>query len=127
MSTLSELIDDYLAAYCEPDRARRAELVRRVWATQAKLVDPPLTAQGHAEIAAQADALLGQFPDHRFRRSSGIDAHHGQVRYSWQLLDTEGKVKLEGTDFAQFDDRGCLAQVTGFFGPLPQHEGAPRS
>ena len=71
---------------------------------------------------AQADALLAQFPQHRFRRSSGIDSHHGFARYAWQLLDRAGTVVLEGQDFAQLDSAGRLAQVAGFFGALPPHE-----
>ncbi len=121
---ISSLIDNYLAAYCEPDRERRSRLVRRVFAEDARLIDPPLTAQGHAQIEAQTETLLTQFPEHRFRRSSGIDTHNGHARYSWQLVDAEGQVRLEGQDVAQIDNRGLLNQVVGFFGPLPVLEAA---
>lgn len=116
------LIDSYLAAYGESDKTTRSEVVRGIWAEDGQLVDPPLTAQGHTQIIDQADALLSQFPGHRFMRSSGIDTHHGWSRYGWQLLDTAGQVALEGCDFAQVDDNGKLTQVVGFFGPLPMHE-----
>ena len=39
-------VDDRLAAYGEPDPARRAELVAVAWAEDGQLVDPPLTAPG---------------------------------------------------------------------------------
>jgi hypothetical protein len=119
IETVSSLIDNYLAAYCEPDRVRRSSLVRRVFADDARLIDPPLTAQGHTQIEAQAETLLTQFVGHRFRRSSGIDVHNGHARYSWQLVDADGKVRLEGQDMAQIDDHGLLSKVVGFFGPLP--------
>jgi hypothetical protein len=122
MHELTRLIDDHLAAYADPDPARRADAVRRLWASDAQLIDPPLAARGHAQIVAQAEQLLAQFPGHRFRRSSGIDAHHGLARYGWQLLDPAGQVVLEGCDFAQLDGSGRLTQVAGFFGPLPAHE-----
>jgi hypothetical protein len=124
MTDTAASIDRYLAAYCDPDKARRAEAVKQIWTQDAQLVDPPLTAQGHERIVNQSDALLSQFPGHRFRRSSGVDTHHGRARYAWQLLDPQGRVVLEGIDFAQWDDSGRLAQVSGFFGPLPPHEGA---
>lgn len=124
VNDLCRLIDDYLDAYGEPDKARRSDAVRRVWAEDAQLVDPPLAARGHAQIVAQADQLLAQFPGHRFRRSSGVDAHHGRARYAWQLLSPAGQVVLEGCDFAQVDEAGRLAQVAGFFGPLPARESA---
>lgn len=122
IKTVTSLIDDYLAAYCEPDRVRRSTLVRRVFADGARLIDPPLTAQGHVQIEAQAETLLAQFVGHRFRRSSGIDVHNGHARYSWQLVDAEGRVRLEGQDVAQVDNHGLLSKVVGFFGPLPPLE-----
>jgi len=116
------LIDSYLTAYGESDKTTRSEVVRRIWAEDGQLVDPPLTAQGHTQIINQTDALLSQFPGHRFMRSSGIDTHHGWSRYGWQLLDIAGQVALEGCDFAQVDDNGKLTRFVEFFGPLPMHE-----
>lgn len=121
-NSIPALIDTHLAAYCEPDRARRRALVQKIWAKGAHLIDPPLTARGHAEIVDQADAVLERFPLHRFRRSSGIDVHNGYALYSWQLVDPHGQVGLEGVDVARVDESGRLAQVIGFFGPRPSHE-----
>ena len=92
MNEIATSIDSYLAAYCEPDKASRAEVVRRVWVQDGRLIDPPLAAQGHEQIIGQADQLLSQFPGHRFRRSSGVDTHHGWSRYGWQLCDATGQV-----------------------------------
>lgn len=124
MNDIHRLIDDHLAAYADPDRERRSAAVQRLWAEDAQLIDPPLAARGHAQIIDQAEQLLAQFPGHRFRRSSGIDLHHGVARYGWQLLAPDGPVVLEGIDFAQLDDHGRLARVSGFFGPLPALEAA---
>jgi hypothetical protein len=118
MSDTTTLIDQYLAAYGEPDMARRAEIVQRIWARGAQLIDPPLVATGHEQIVAQSDALLTQFPGHRFQRASVVDSHHGYARYAWQLLDPQGRVALEGMDVAEFDADERLARVVGFFGPL---------
>jgi hypothetical protein len=122
MSDIQRLIDDHLAAYADPDRARRSAAVQRLWSEDAQLIDPPLAARGHAQIVDQAEQLLAHFPNHRFRRSSGIDLHHGAARYGWQLLAPDGRVVLEGLDVAQFDAQGRLERITGFFGPLPALE-----
>ncbi len=121
---LTTLVDAHLAAYADPDAHRRAAVVQRVWADDGHLVDPPLAARGHAGIVAQAGLLLTQFPGHRFRRSTGIDQHHGVARYGWQLCSPEGGVVLEGLDIAELDASGRLRRVTGFFGPLPPLEAA---
>jgi hypothetical protein len=118
MSELNALIDTHLAAHAHPDSTHRAGVVQRIWAEDAQLIDPPLAATGHAQIVQQADQLLAQFPGHSFKRSSGIDNHHGMARYAWQLIGPTGAVALEGIDIAQVNSEGRLAQVAGFFGPL---------
>jgi hypothetical protein len=122
MRDLAVLIDAHLLAYADSDSSRRAAVVQRVWAVDGQLIDPPLSATGHAAICQQADLLLKQFPGHRFVRSSGIDEHHGQARYAWQLCSADGGVRLEGVDFVQVDAQGQLSKITGFFGPLPDLE-----
>lgn len=117
--TTTELVDGYLSAYGEPDPARRAALIESVWAFDGRLVDPPATGEGHDGIAALADSLAGQFPGHRFRRSSGIDEHHGFARYAWELVDPAGDVALTGIDVMQIGSDGLVMQVVGFFGALP--------
>jgi hypothetical protein len=67
-------------------------------------------------------AVLGHYPDHRFRRTTGIDAHHNVARYGWELVDSAGTVALDGTDVAEFDDGGAISRVLGFLGELPPRE-----
>jgi len=111
-------VDTHLSAYCDPDPLRRAERVASVWAADGELLDPPLDGRGHDEIAALADAVLANYPGHRFVRTTAIDEHHGWARYGWSLVDPDGTVVLTGTDVAHLDDEGRLARVVGFFGEL---------
>jgi len=121
---LGELIDRYLAAWNEPDPARRAALIEQVWAADGRLIDPPLAAEGHAGIGDMAAALQTQFPGHRFRRASGIDAHHDQLPFAWQLVGPDGAVALAGLDVGELADDGRLRRIVGFFGELPARDRA---
>ena len=121
---LGELIDRYLAAWNEPDPARRAALIEQVWAADGRLIDPPLAAEGHAGIGDMAAALQAQFPGHQFRRASGIDAHHDQLRFAWQLVGPDGAVALAGLDVGELAADGRLRRIAGFFGELPARERA---
>ena len=47
-------VDRHLAAYCDPDAARRLETLREIWHPEGRLVDPPLEARGHQGIADRA-------------------------------------------------------------------------
>lgn len=115
---LTITVDAYLAAWSEPDTDRRAQLIANVWAHDGRLVDPPLTGEGHGGISAMAEALQQLYPGHRFRRVSDVDAHHDSLRFAWELIGPDGAVALEGLDVGQVADDGRLVRITGFFGPL---------
>jgi|SRR6476659_8579978 len=108
-------VDTWLAAYCEPDTDRRTELIRQVWAPDGELVDPPLTGAGHDTLVALAGAVLAAYPDHRFRRTTPIDAHHGYARYGWTLVGPDGTTAVAGLDVAELAPDGRLRKVVGFF------------
>jgi hypothetical protein len=118
MTVLTDTVDTHIAAYCDPDAARRAVAFASVWATDGELLDPPLEGRGLDEITALTDIVLAHYPGHRFERTTAVDEHHGWARYGWALLDPEGAVVLTGTDVAQVDGSGRLARVVGFFGEL---------
>lgn len=122
MSDLVKTIDTYLAAWNEPDSARRASLIGEVWAPDGQLVDPPVAGEGHDGISQVAAAVHEQFPGHRFRRSSGVDAHHDVCRFTWELVAPDGTVTLSGLDVALLGGDGRLARVSGFFGAVPGPE-----
>jgi hypothetical protein len=118
-SSITAVVDAYLAAHTEPDPARRGELIRRAWADGGHIVDPPFTAAGHDQIAAMADAIQQQFAGHRFQRTSGIDEHHDRLRFAWELVGPDGAVAVAGTDVGELAADGRLQRITGFFGDLP--------
>ena len=119
LAACERLVDAHLAAYCEPDAARRLALIRETWSVEGRLVDPPLEARGHAGIADQAATLLSQFPGHRFERTSALDLHHQFLRYGWRLCSPAGETVLAGVDFMDLDVDGRIARVVGFFGAEP--------
>jgi hypothetical protein len=119
MPDLTTTVDAYLAAWNERDAERRSQLVAEAWASDGQLIDPPLAAEGHAGISDMAAALQQQFEGHRFRRASGVDAHHGHLRFAWELVSPGGDVALTGLDVGELSEDGRLRRITGFFGELP--------
>lgn len=118
-TAVAAAVDAYLSAYGEPDRARRDALIRRAWAEDGRLIDPPLVGEGHRGISLMAEAVQAQFAGHGFRRVSGIDVHHGHLRFAWELVGPDGQVALAGMDAGELAGDGRLRRVTGFFGELP--------
>ena len=120
--SLEATIDTHLQAYFEPDAERRMRLIDSVWASDGHLFDPPLDAQGHAAINEMFATVQEMFSGHSFRRTTGIDAHHGIGRYGWELVDPTGTVALAGMDVAVVRQDGKLTRIAGFFGDLPARE-----
>jgi len=117
-TTLDVMVDTHLRAYCEPDPARRAELLASVWSPSGTLIDPPFDGDGIDAIAAMVDVVLTHYAGHTFRRTTAIDAHHTFGRYGWELVGPDGAVAVAGTDIVEIDDDGRLTRIVGFFGPL---------
>ncbi len=114
MPDVTTNVDAYLSAYGEPDRDRRAALIAQGWTDDVRLIDPPLTGEGHDGISDMAEAVQQQFPGHRFRRSSGVDVHHGHLRFAWELVGPDGTAALSGLDVGELADDGRLRRVVGW-------------
>lgn len=119
LAAIETLVDRHLAAYGDPDVARRAGAIREIWSAEGRLVDPPFESRGHQGISDQAATLLSQFPGHRFERTTAVDAHHQTLRYGWRLVSPAGAPVVEGIDVADLDVDGRLCRVVGFFGAQP--------
>jgi hypothetical protein len=63
--------------------------------------------------------VQAKFPGHRFRRLSGVDTHHDQLRFAWDLVTPEGAVVVAGIDVGALGPDGRLRRITGFFGEVP--------
>lgn len=120
MATVNETIASYIAAWNETDPARRRDIVACTWAEDGLYLDSHRDAAGHAALDAMIGAAQAQFPGYRLRLSSGIEAHHGRVRFSWSAGGTEqAPLFLAGTDFAELAPDGRLRAVTGFIDAMP--------
>jgi SnoaL-like domain len=116
-------IDAYFAMLNEPDAGRRAALAEAAWADDCAYFDPLLEAHGRDELVEMAGGVHTQFPGQRFVRTSGIDTHHGLVRFGWELTDGEAATVV-GIDVGIIAPDGRLNRIAGFFGPLPEHDAA---
>jgi hypothetical protein len=112
------LVGAYLAAWNETGAEARRALIARAWAEDGRYLDPMLSAEGHAGIAAMVEAVQAKLPGHRFRLAGPVDAHHDRLRFAWELAPEggAGPPAVRGVDFAVLAPDGRrLASVTGFF------------
>ncbi|HLJ61532.1 MAG TPA: nuclear transport factor 2 family protein [bacterium] len=124
MSNATTTVDTYLAMWNETDPTRRAAHIRHSWAGDGRYVDPQLEAEGHTAIGDMVATVQARFPGHRFRRTSGVDTHHDQLRFAWELAAPDGSVVVAGIDVGRLAPDGRLQRITGFFGELPEKASA---
>ena len=115
-TTITNVVDAYIAMWNEADPARRRELAGYVFTEDAGYGDPGMSGEGPDGIDAMVAAAPQQFPGHRFELTQGPDAHHDRVRFAWRLVGGSGPVAA-GVDFALVADDGRLRAVTGFLEP----------
>ena len=120
MSTVTNTVDTYLAMWNETDVPRRQSCIAQAWTGDGHYVDPALEASGHEALSGMVDGVQSRFPAHRFRRVSGIDVHHDQLRFGWELVAPDGAVVVAGIDVGELAPDGRLRRITGFFGELPK-------
>ena len=118
MAAHPESFDHMLAAWNEPDAARVRGHLERALAPDVHFVDPSIVTRGLDEFEANVHAVHERLPGAEYRRTSGVDGHHGLYRYAWEIR-RDGELVLPGFDVTEVDDEGRVLRVLGFFGPLP--------
>lgn len=114
-TALEGAIEAYFEAWNETDDATRAAHVATAFTVGARYVDPLSDATGHDAIAAAMGDTHQQYPGITVERTSGIDAHHDVIRFTWSITASDGSLLVEGIDVARTEG-GQLADVRGFFG-----------
>jgi hypothetical protein len=120
MTSINETVASYIAAWNETDTSRRRAIIERTWSDDGTYLDSHRDGAGHAAIDQMIAAVQQRFPGYRFRLSSGIEAHHDRVRFSWSAGGTEtAPLFFGGTDFAVLAEDGRFRAVTGFTDAAP--------
>ena len=123
--SLQEVVLAYIEAWSTPEAAVRRELLDISLAEDATYTDPAYEVRGREELvdligrSLSGEAYNGAGAGARIPISSGVDQHHGMIRFSWVLVDPQEWPILEGMDFVELGADGRLQRITGFFGAFP--------
>jgi SnoaL-like domain len=113
-------LDDYFAAWNEPQTAQRRTLLQRSLTADVELVHP-IWGRSHGIDArvAHIDNYQSALPDTTVVLASGLDSHNDLVRYGWDIVDQDGHRVMEGIDVVELADDGRLKRILLFHGQLP--------
>ena len=119
MSNVREVVASYALAWNQPDAASRRRALEHAWADEGIYSDPTALVAGREALVAHIGDFQAQMPGARILLTSGIDEHHGAIRFTWALRAGDGSVVTDGIDFGELGSDGRLRRITGFFGPPP--------
>ncbi len=121
MSNITEVIDNYIAAWNERDARKRKELIARTWTEDGSYFDPSRGGTGYEQLNAMIQTVHDAFnPHYRFRLASRVDHHGDRVRFQWEAGGTQdAPLHFVGTDFAVVGSDGRFKSVTGFVDEAP--------
>ena len=113
-------VQRYIAAWNEIEPQARRRAVAAVFTEEARYVDPLVDVRGHEGIDAAIAAVQQQFAGWVFRLAGPVDAHHDQVRFTWELGPEGEEPPVVGFDVAVTAGDGRYDRVAGFLDRVPQ-------
>ncbi|MFE0465424.1 nuclear transport factor 2 family protein [Kitasatospora sp. NPDC058965] len=120
MSNLQHLAEQYIATWNATDPAERRRLIDTSWSVDARYSDPLVEAAGRDAVDATIGAVQAQFPGLVFSLGeAGVDAHHNQARFTWNLGPAGAEPLVVGFDVLVADADGRIATVLGFLDKVP--------
>ena len=116
MANTNEIVHAYMAAWNEQDEGKRRQLLEKAWAEDGRYTDPMSDAAGREALVALISQFHKQMPGAGILPTSGIDEHHGRLRFAWKMTAADGSTGMEGIDVGQLAEDGRLQSIVGFFG-----------
>jgi hypothetical protein len=113
------LVHDYLAAWNATEPVERRAAVARVFAPDARYVDPLADVTGADALDALIAGVQQQFPGLRFSPVGDVDAHHDVCRFRWGLGPEGDEPLVIGFDVATVGADGRITAVQGFLDKVP--------
>jgi hypothetical protein len=119
MPTPEHVMSVYVSLWNASDETERRQLAEEALAEDALVSYPTIACRGRADTVAAISRVQEQMPGMHFVATSGVEQHHGWLRASWRLIQSDGTVRMDGEDVAELAADGRLARVIGFHDPLP--------
>ena len=112
------IIELYDQAWNTPDDDSRMSLLNAALSDDCALIEPNGRFEGREEILDRIAGFGRRFPGARVSIVTNLDSHSGFARYGWEIVDRDGELVLEGSDFVEAAADGKIQRVVMFFGKL---------
>jgi hypothetical protein len=97
--------------------------LEEAWSDDGVYCDPTARVEGRDSLVSHIGGFHEQIPGARIDVASGVEEHHGWLRFAWTMVGPDGTTMTEGFDVGEVAEDGRLRRIVGFFGPFPPTEG----
>lgn len=109
-----DVVDEYAASLIEPDEDERRAILAGIWTDDCEVVLLEGRLQGREEVNAHITRIRQEFGNATPRLTGAFVAHHGFLRFDWQILDPAGDIVARGVNFGEQAEDGRLRRVVVF-------------
>ena len=109
----------YVAAWKESSMDGKLAALRESVEPNCTYRDPLMVADGHVQLVDYMLNFHQQIPGGHFVTTYFL-AHHDRSIAKWNMLDGAGNITGDGATFGEYNERGLLVAMTGFFETSPQ-------
>ena len=119
MTDINKIARSYIDLWNERTPGRRREMLAANWTSDARYVDPLMSADGRDGVDAMIAGVQQRFPDFKFKLIGEPNGYGDHLRFSWGLGPDGVDSPIKGTDFAMLKE-GRIRSITGFLDQVPQ-------
>lgn len=104
------LVEQYIAAWNEPQPERRAVAAVQLWAPDGAVINSRFEYRGHARVIEAITRSYERFisAGYRYRAREQTSNHHCGVCILWQMLDPQGAADSFGANFLLLNQQGQI-------------------
>ena len=110
--------EQYAAAWKATTREAKQAALAASTAATVTYRDPLAMAEGHTALVDYMTAFHAQVPGGWFATTYFL-AHHDRSLAKWNMVDAGGTVIGTGVSYGEYDPRGQLVAIAGFFDVPP--------
>ena len=115
---VTQIIEDYVAAWNEDDADRRRTLLKRCWAEDGEYIDTYGPAAGIHTLDDRIGSVRQMLPGARLVRTTCINQMREFLRFGWSIAGPDALPLATGLNVAHLQADGRLVQVVSFGGEL---------
>lgn len=117
------IADRYVAAWNEPDDARRMTLLTDVFAERGAFRDAFGCVDGRAELSGHIANALRMTQGARLERVGRVQRCDATLRYAWRVVFANGVEMAKGENVLDIDLDGRISRCLGFWDAVPGMSG----